>query len=100
MLAFSGDELKQAITKQSDWGGLTDILRATIALCKGTNMSFNHKLWVEHDVSRMADALSMMNDLGVNFGTLDDDLSYDKAAESVRIQLLHLVECKVEQNKS
>jgi len=46
MLCFSGNELKEAITSQSDWGGLTEVLRATIGLCKGINTISisNHKL--------------------------------------------------------
>jgi len=100
MLSFSGDELKEAIASQSDWGGLTDVLRATIGLCKSENRSFDHKLWVEHDVSKMADKLSMMNIPGVNFRAFKDDLSYDQAPESVRLQLLKLVECEVKHKKS
>jgi len=38
---------------------------------------------VEHDVSKMADKLSVMNILGVNFGAFKDDLSYHDAPEIV-----------------
>jgi len=100
MLSFSGDELKEAISSHSDWGGLTDVLRATIGLCKSKNRRFDHKLWVEHNVSEMADKLSSMNISGVNFGAFKDDLSYDQAPESVKLQLLKLVGCKVKQKKS
>jgi len=50
-------------------------------------------LWVEHDVSKMADKLSVMNILGVNFGAFKDDLSYHDAPEIVSLQLLKLVKC-------
>lgn len=100
MLSFSGDELKRGITRLADWGGLTDVLRATIALCKGVSKVFNHKLWMEHNVSKMADTLSCDDTLGVNFGELDDNLSYDHAPDCVKMRLLELVDCRLKQKKS
>jgi len=100
MLSFSGDELKRGITRLSGWGGLTDVLRTTISLCKGGGNVFNHKLWMEHDVSNMADTLSCDDNLGVNFGELDDNILYDDAPDSVRMRLLELVGCQVEQKNS
>jgi len=49
---------------------------------------------------KMADALSMNDSLGVNFGELDNDITYDEVSERVRLELLKLVECEVEQKKS
>jgi len=49
---------------------------------------------------KMVDALSINKSLGVNLGDLDNDLSYDDAPESIRIQLLKLVNCEVQQKKS
>jgi len=100
LLCFSGDELKQGISWHSEWGGLTDVLRATIALCKGNTYKVDYKLWVEHDVMKMADILSTNDRLGVNFGDLDNDLTYDEVSENVRLELLKLVDCEVEQKKS
>jgi len=100
LLCFSGDELKQGISWHSEWGGLTDVLRATIALCKGTIYKGDYKLWVEHDVMKMADILSMNDRLGVNFGDLDNDLTYDEVSTNVKLELLKLVDCEVEQKKS
>jgi len=100
MLSFSGEELKDAISWHTDWGGLTDVLRSTISLCKGAFKCYDHKLWVEHDFMKMVDALSINKSLGVNLGDLDNDLSYDDAPESIRIQLLKLVNCEVQQKKS
>lgn len=100
MLSFSGEELKDGISWHTDWGGLTDVLRATISLCKGAFKCYDHKLQVEHDFMKMVDALSINKSLGVNLGDLDNDLSYDDAPESIRIQLLKLVNCEVQQKKS
>jgi len=49
---------------------------------------------------KMADTLSMNDRLGVNFGDLEKDLTYDDVSESVRLELLKLVDCEVEQKKS
>merc|ERR1719317_305785 len=100
MLSFSGDELKSAITTKEDWGGLTDILRATIALYKGVVKSSNHELWMEHDVNEMASNLVNNEKLEVNFGELNDDLMYDDAQDSVKMSILELVQCRVQQKKS
>jgi len=61
---------------------------------------FNHQLWMEHDVSKMALTLATTENLGVNFGALDDDLQYDDAVDEVRMAILALVECRLEQKKS
>jgi len=96
MLSFSGDELKSAITIKKDWGGLTDILRATIALHKGVVKSFNHELWMEHDVHEMALNLATNDKLEVNFGELNDELMYDDAQDSVKMSILELVQGRVQ----
>jgi len=56
-------------------GRIDRCFKATIRLCKSKNRTVDHKLWVEHDVSKMADKLSIMNILGVNFEAFKDDLS-------------------------
>jgi len=41
-----------------------------------------------------------MNIMEVDFRALKNDISYDEAPESVRMQLLGLVQCEVKQKKS
>lgn len=97
MLAFTGDELSRGITKQLDFGGLTDILRTAISLSKGVFRECRHKLWEEHDVSNMAKVLVTGNE---DLKTFADNVKYDDVSTKLKLSLLKLVDCEMKQSIS
>jgi len=103
MLIFTGEELNQGISRDVSWGGLTDVLQAAITLCKADGQERSKEiiseLWMEHNFDELV--TNLIGKFGEEYFTkFNDDMSYDDASNSVKLELLKLVNCETKQKLS